>query len=70
MLQESGDASQYRVPISLGEPHPVNDNSGSECTAYDVIVNFKFLETVQVWYILCMYYGGVRSCDSVLVARR
>ena len=26
-LQESGDASHYRVPLSLGEPHTVTDNS-------------------------------------------
>ena len=25
-MLESGDASQYRVPISLGEPHTVTDN--------------------------------------------
>ena len=31
-MLESGDASQYRVPISLGEPHTVHDNS--ECLSY------------------------------------
>ena len=25
-LLESGDASQYRIPISLGEPHTITDN--------------------------------------------
>ena len=31
-LQESGDASHYRVPLSLGEPHSVTDNS--KCIQY------------------------------------
>ena len=25
-LLESGDASHYRIPLSLGEPHPTPDN--------------------------------------------
>jgi HSP20 family molecular chaperone IbpA len=46
-LLESGDPTNYRVPLSLGEPHTEKDNSGSSCTAYDVIVGNDFYSTVQ-----------------------
>lgn len=29
VLVESGDPSQYRVPLSLGEAHTVSDNGNS-----------------------------------------
>ncbi|KAG9463131.1 hypothetical protein GDO78_022345, partial [Eleutherodactylus coqui] len=41
-ILESDDPSGYRVPMSLGEPHVEVDNSGSGCTAYDIVINSTF----------------------------
>ncbi|XP_048377115.2 PIH1 domain-containing protein 1 [Stegostoma tigrinum] len=46
-LLESDDPSGYRIPMSLGEPHAEIDNSGNGCTAYDIVINSKFYNTIQ-----------------------
>uniref|UniRef100_A0A1A8HYT6 PIH1 domain-containing protein 1 n=1 Tax=Nothobranchius kuhntae TaxID=321403 RepID=A0A1A8HYT6_NOTKU len=46
-LLQSEDPSGYRVPMSLGEPHPEVDNNSQACTAYDVVVNQDFFHKCQ-----------------------
>lgn len=46
-ILESDDPSGYRVPMSLGEPHVEVDNSGSGCTAYDIVINSAFFEKMK-----------------------
>jgi len=45
-LLESEDPSGFRVPMSLGEAHEELDNSGAACTAYDIVINSEFFETI------------------------
>ncbi|KAM4652743.1 PIH1 domain-containing protein 1 [Discoglossus pictus] len=46
-ILESEDPSGYRVPMSIGEPHVEVDNSGSGCTAYDIVINDSFFEKIK-----------------------
>ncbi|PIO40874.1 hypothetical protein AB205_0205510, partial [Aquarana catesbeiana] len=49
-ILESDDPSGYRVPMSIGEPHVEVDNSGSGCTAYDIVINSSFFDKIKVFY--------------------
>ncbi|XP_063293269.1 PIH1 domain-containing protein 1 [Pelobates fuscus] len=46
-ILESEDPSGYRVPMSIGEPHVEVDNSGSGCTAYDIVINNSFFDKIK-----------------------
>uniref|UniRef100_A0A8C5QW93 PIH1 domain-containing protein 1 n=1 Tax=Leptobrachium leishanense TaxID=445787 RepID=A0A8C5QW93_9ANUR len=46
-ILESDDPSAYRVPMSIGEPHVEVDNSGGGCTAYDIVINNSFFDTIK-----------------------
>ncbi|KAM9298798.1 PIH1 domain-containing protein 1 [Gastrophryne carolinensis] len=46
-ILESDDPSGYRVAMSIGEPHVEVDNSGSGCTAYDIVINSTFFEKIK-----------------------
>ncbi|XP_075046483.1 PIH1 domain-containing protein 1 [Mixophyes fleayi] len=46
-ILESDDPSGYRVPMSIGEPHLEVDNSGSSCTAYDLVINSSFFDKMK-----------------------
>ncbi|XP_018429033.1 PREDICTED: PIH1 domain-containing protein 1 [Nanorana parkeri] len=46
-ILESDDPSGYRVPMSIGEPHVEVDNSGSGCTAYDIVINSSFFDKIK-----------------------
>jgi len=41
-ILESEDPSDYRVPMSLGDPHEVSDKGGQKSTAFDIVVNTDF----------------------------
>ncbi|XP_071542391.1 PIH1 domain-containing protein 1 isoform X2 [Panulirus ornatus] len=41
-ILESDTASDFRVPMSIGQPHQEKDKSGEMCVAYDVIINPEF----------------------------
>ena len=50
MLDKLGDSDEvldYRVPMSLGEPHAEVDNRGNGCIAYDIIINPNYLHTIN-----------------------
>jgi len=46
-LDDPDEIVDYRIPMSLGEPHAEVDNKGNGCTAYDVIINPNFLHTIN-----------------------
>ncbi|KAM5132644.1 PIH1 domain-containing protein 1 [Mantella aurantiaca] len=46
-ILESDDPSGYRVPMSIGEPHVEVDNSGSGCTAHDIVINNSFFDKIK-----------------------
>ncbi|KAJ6654424.1 hypothetical protein lerEdw1_007017 [Lerista edwardsae] len=46
-LIESENASTFRIPMSLGEPHAEVDKSGHGCTAYDVTVSSDFFNKME-----------------------
>ncbi|XP_066483412.1 PIH1 domain-containing protein 1 [Tiliqua scincoides] len=46
-LIESENASTFRIPMSLGEPHAEVDKSGLGCTAYDVTINTSFFNKME-----------------------
>ncbi|KAM3822504.1 PIH1 domain-containing protein 1 isoform 1-T2 [Vipera latastei] len=46
-LIESENASTFRIPMSLGEPHAEVDKSGNGCTAYDVTINTNFFNKIE-----------------------
>ncbi|XP_061445583.1 PIH1 domain-containing protein 1 isoform X1 [Rhineura floridana] len=46
-LIESENASTFRIPMSLGEPHAEVDKSGNGCTAYDVTISTSFYNKIE-----------------------
>ncbi|XP_063157227.1 PIH1 domain-containing protein 1 isoform X2 [Candoia aspera] len=46
-LIESENASTFRIPMSLGEPHVEMDKSGTGCTAYEVTINSNFFNKME-----------------------
>ncbi|XP_070583981.1 PIH1 domain-containing protein 1 isoform X2 [Erythrolamprus reginae] len=46
-LIESENASTFRIPMSLGEPHAEVDKSGNGCIAYDVTINTDFFNKIE-----------------------
>nr|XP_020648458.1 PIH1 domain-containing protein 1 isoform X2 [Pogona vitticeps]XP_020648459.1 PIH1 domain-containing protein 1 isoform X2 [Pogona vitticeps]XP_020648460.1 PIH1 domain-containing protein 1 isoform X2 [Pogona vitticeps] len=46
-LIESENASDFRIPMSLGEPHAEVDKSGNGCTAYDVTISTSFFNKME-----------------------
>jgi hypothetical protein len=47
LIETEDSAFQFRIPMSLGEPHAELDNSGCSCTAYDVCINPQFYDKIQ-----------------------
>ncbi|XP_053118530.1 PIH1 domain-containing protein 1 [Hemicordylus capensis] len=46
-LIESENASDFQIPMSLGEPHVEVDKSGNGCTAYDVTISTSFFNKME-----------------------
>jgi len=46
-ILESDDPTEFRIPLSLGEPHMEKDKSGKACTVYDVMVNPSLFAKVE-----------------------
>ncbi|KAL8176821.1 UNVERIFIED_CONTAM: hypothetical protein K2H54_039050 [Gekko kuhli] len=55
-LIESENASTFRIPMSLGEPHAEVDKSGHGCTAYDVTVSTDFFTKVESNHFLREFF--------------
>ncbi|XP_048372663.1 PIH1 domain-containing protein 1 [Sphaerodactylus townsendi] len=55
-LIESDNASTFRIPMSLGEPHAEVDKSGHGCTAYDVTINTDFFAKMESNHFLREFF--------------
>ncbi|XP_060111418.1 PIH1 domain-containing protein 1 [Heteronotia binoei] len=55
-LIESENASTFRIPMSLGEPHAEVDNSSHGCTAYDVTINTDFFTKMESNHFLREFF--------------
>ncbi|KAK7492986.1 hypothetical protein BaRGS_00015716 [Batillaria attramentaria] len=61
---ESDDLTQFRIPMSIGEPHAEMDKSGSGCTVYDVIVHPDFLQKIQTSDLFKTFFLTV-TCEGI-----
>ncbi|XP_070543636.1 PIH1 domain-containing protein 1-like [Ptychodera flava] len=43
----ASESSDYRIPMSIGEPHAEIDKGGKGCTAYDIVINSTFFEKIK-----------------------
>lgn len=73
-LIESEDPSQYRVPMSLGEPHVEVDKSGNGCTAYDIVISLKFCEKIKanetfMIFFMMIIMEGIDNKYNVTLSR-
>lgn len=73
-LLESEDPSQFRVPMSLGEPHTEVDKSGNGCTAYDIVINQTFVEKIKsndlfMGFFMSIIMEGMESKYEVKLSR-
>lgn len=71
---ESDDPTQFRIPMSIGEPHAEIDKGGAGCTAYDVVVNPKFMTKMEhselfKTFFLTIMCEGVESKYDILLKR-
>ncbi|XP_054766716.2 PIH1 domain-containing protein 1-like [Lytechinus pictus] len=73
-LLDSDEISDYRVPLSIGEPHAEIDNSGKGCTAYDVMINNEFFEKVEKnnlfkGFLMSVVFEGLEQKYNILLNR-
>lgn len=61
---ESDDLTQFRIPMSLGEPRAEMDRSGGGCTVYDVIVHSEFLQKLQSSELFKTFFLTV-TCEGI-----
>lgn len=74
-ILQSVDPTQYRVPMSLGEPHVELDNRGQGCTAYDVVINPGFYSKIQKSelfnsFFLTIVFEGLESKYDIELERK
>ncbi|KAK7072517.1 PIH1 domain-containing protein 1 [Halocaridina rubra] len=46
-ILESEEPSDFRIPMSIGQPHSEVDKSGEACVAYDVIISPQFFDKMS-----------------------
>uniref|UniRef100_A0A8D2Q6I3 PIH1 domain-containing protein 1 n=1 Tax=Varanus komodoensis TaxID=61221 RepID=A0A8D2Q6I3_VARKO len=68
-LIESENASTFRIPMSLGEPHAEVDKSGNGCTAYDVTINTSFFNKMEVRVFLSKTHSATRGSLCTMETR-
>ncbi|XP_078348783.1 PIH1 domain-containing protein 1-like isoform X2 [Oculina patagonica] len=73
-ILHSVDPTQYRVPMSLGEPHVELDNRGEGCTAYDIVINPTFYNKIQnselfKSFFLTLVFEGLESKYDIELER-
>jgi len=71
---ESEDPTQFRIPMSIGEPHAEMDKGGSGCTAYDVVINPKFVTKMEKselfkTFFLTIMCEGIETKYDILLKR-
>lgn len=73
-ILESVDATQYRVPMSIGQAHVELDNKGQGCTVYDVAINPTFyskLKNSELFqsFFLTIVFEGLESKYNIELER-
>ncbi|KAK6640145.1 hypothetical protein RUM44_011831 [Polyplax serrata] len=73
-LWQSEEVSDYRVPLSIQDPHDELDKSGKPTTVYDVAVNSKFYGTLQksmIWqsFVLQVILEGIQDKYNVTLEK-
>lgn len=53
------EVPDYRIPMSIGEPHAELDKSGNGCTAYDVMISDEFMAKIVKSYIFNGFFMSV-----------
>lgn len=68
------EVPDYRIPMSIGEPHAELDKSGKGCTAYDVMISDEFMAKVQKSHIfngffMSVLYEGLENKFNIMLDR-
>ena len=67
-------AFNFRIPMSLGEPHNELDNSGNGCVVYDVCINPDFYNKIQnsqtfMGFFIAIAIEGLEEKYAISLAR-
>ncbi|XP_028412147.1 PIH1 domain-containing protein 1-like [Dendronephthya gigantea] len=73
-LLEDPDATQFKIPLALGDPHAETDKSGKGCTVYDVVINDAFLSKLRtnnffMGFFMTVVYEGIESKYNTTLSR-
>lgn len=65
-LLNDGTPSQFKIPMSISQPRPMKDNSGTECQVCDIAVNCSFFKKVEVGglmrdFLITIVFEGIDS---------
>uniref|UniRef100_A0A8D8J5D0 PIH1 domain-containing protein 1 n=3 Tax=Culex pipiens TaxID=7175 RepID=A0A8D8J5D0_CULPI len=65
-ILNDGTPSQFKVPMSISQPRPMKDNSGTECQVCDIAVNCTFFKKVETGglmqdFLITIVFEGIDS---------
>lgn len=58
-LNDDDETVDFRVPMSIGEPHAELDNQNKGCTAFDIVINPNYLTKLQGSGIFMNFFMSV-----------
>ncbi|XP_071827587.1 PIH1 domain-containing protein 1-like isoform X2 [Apostichopus japonicus] len=68
------EVPDYRIPMSIGEPHAELDKSGKGCTAYDVMISDEFMakiikSNIFHGFFMSVLYEGLENKFGIMLER-